>query len=145
MLGFFPKDMQRFFDLHNNLRPDRLFQNSVHRMFHRWMYKWNTLIPNLHCKCHHCILNNSIISVSITIVINFPLHIDTVIRRQKTLPKHVCKETESCRLCVEYINKSATQWYVFITLHEEKVDCIYMLSKAQYNKHKIKSFFYCSF
>ena len=40
----------------------------------RWMYKSNTLIPNVHCKCHHCILNISIISVSITIVINIPIY-----------------------------------------------------------------------
>ena len=40
----------------------------------RGMYKSNTLISNMHCKCHHCILNNSIFSVSITIVINFPMY-----------------------------------------------------------------------
>ena len=35
------------------------FMKSPH-----WTYKLKTLIPNFHCKCYHCILNNSIISVS---------------------------------------------------------------------------------
>ena len=73
-------------------------------------------MPGLHCKCHHCILNNSIISVFIPIAINFYIYIYIPLssllwhwRKQKTLSKHVCKETESCRLCVENINVSATQ------------------------------------
>ena len=68
-----------------------------------------TLIPNLHCKCHHWILNNSIISISITIL-------DSILKhwwKQKMLPKHFCKEKFwKCHLCVENINKSATQSFI---------------------------------
>ena len=86
----------------------------------------NTLIQNSHCKMPS-LYSKQFYYVSIYHIVTI-FSIYTILlssslkhwRRQKTLPKHVCKEAKSCRLCVKNINKSANQssiWNIIININ----------------------------